>query len=413
MTIETYDQPSDRVSGRSREAGIVQGLILSFVTFLPILATLSVAPAIPRLIEHFADIPNAPLLVTLLLAVPAIFIAITSPFVGLFTDRFGRKPVLVGGVALYGLFGMAPFFMEDLYAILATRAGVGVAEAMLVTVGKTLIGDYFTGERRQRWVGYQNAIDAALGTSMWFIGGYFASFGWRSPFLLYIVAVPLLIAVLLLIWEPESGRNKDKEARIVSTPFPWRPMLVVYSVTLFIGAMYFSYPTNIARALTELGVTTPTLIGILTAVASIGTPIGSLIYTRVTSLTSPTMIGVGLAFIGLGFVAIGLAGTYQVATGFAFLEQFGNGVIGAVMTAWCLSYLPFEHRGRGMGIWGTCWVAGIFSSPFLFRQIETVSGTTQSVFVILGIVCTVSALAVPLFIRATIGAVPAPGSVEK
>ena len=133
-----------------RQAGIVQGIILSLVTFLPILATLSVAPAIPRLIAHFDDVANAPLLVTLLLAIPAIFIAIMSPFVGLFTDRFGRKPVLVAGVALYGIFGMAPFFMEDLYAILATRAGVGISEAMLVTVGKTLIGDYFVGDRRRR-----------------------------------------------------------------------------------------------------------------------------------------------------------------------------------------------------------------------------------------------------------------------
>ena len=389
---------SGSTTQQKRQAGIVQGLILSFVTFLPILATLSVAPAIPRLISHFSDVPNAPLLVTLLLAVPAIFIAVTSPFVGMMSDRFGRKPVLVAGVALYGVFGLAPFFMEDLYAILATRAGVGVAEAMLVTVGKTLIGDYFTGERRQRWVGYQNAIDAALGTSMWFIGGYLASFGWRSPFLLYIVAVPLLVAVLLLIWEPEPS-DDDVKSIEVTTAFPWRPMIVVYGVTLFIGAMYFSYPTNIARALTDLGVSTPTLIGILTALASIGTPLGSLLYTRVTSISAPTMIGIGLGFIGVGFVAIGLSESYQVATGFGFIEQFGNGIIGAVMTAWCLSYLPFEHRGRGMGLWGTCWVAGIFSSPFLFRQIEAVTGTTQSVFAILGVICVLSALVIPLLIR--------------
>ena len=74
------------------QAGIAQGLILSFATFLPILATLSVAPAIPRLIQHFGDIPNAPVLVTMLLSVPAIFIAITSPFVGSPIKRSARSP---------------------------------------------------------------------------------------------------------------------------------------------------------------------------------------------------------------------------------------------------------------------------------------------------------------------------------
>jgi MFS family permease len=382
-----------------RQAGIAQGLILSLVTFLPILATLSVAPAIPRLIQHFGAVANAPVLVTMLLSVPAIFIAITSPFVGIPIRRYGRKPVLVVGIALYGIFGLAPFFMESLHAILVTRAGVGVAEAMLVTVGKALIGDYFTGERRQRWVGYQNAIDAALGTSMWFIGGLLASFGWRSPFLLYFVAIPLLIAVVFLIWEPEP--SQDEESNQAASRFPWRRMAVVYSVTLFAGAMYFSYPTQIARALTELGVATPFLIGILTAIASLGTPLGALAFSRATSLSIPIMMGIGLALIGLPYVGIGLSTHPHIATAIGFVEQIGNGVVGAVLTMWCIRSLPFEHRGQGMGIWGTCLVSGIFISPILFSFMERMTGTVQNGFVIMGTICAISAIIIPMIIRRT------------
>lgn len=386
-----------------RQAGVIQGLVLSLVTFLPILATLSVAPAIPRLIEHFGHVDRAVVLVPMLLTVPAIFIAITSPFVGIPITRFGRKPVLVAGVALYGVFGLAPFFMESLHAILVTRAGVGIAEAMLVTVGKALIGDYYTGERRQRWVGYQNAIDAALGTSMWFIGGLLATFGWRSPFLLYLVAIPLLIAVIYLIWEPQPS-EEDQEAESPgtrSTPFPWRRMTIVYGVTLFTYAMYFSYPTNIARAFTELGVTTPFVIGVLTAIASIGTPLGSLFFSRATTIAIPVMVGLGLALIGIPFIGIGLASDPHVATGIAFFEQIGNGIIGATLTMWCIRSLPFEHRGQGMGIWGTFLVSGIFISPLLFAYMERAVGTVQAGFVIMGSVCTVGALLVPVLIRRT------------
>lgn len=384
-----------------RQAGLVQGIVLSLVTFLPILATLSVAPAIPRLIEHFQHVANAPVLVTMLLSVPAIFIAITSPFVGIPIRRFGRKPVLVTGVALYGVFGLAPFFMENLHAILVTRAGVGVAEALLVTVGKALIGDYFTGERRQRWVGYQNAIDAALGTAMWFIGGLLASFGWRSPFLLYFVAIPLLIAVVFLIWEPEPSEEDRALAENGPTPFPWRRLSVVYGVTLFAGAMYFSYPTNIARALTEMGVATPVLIGLLTAIASLGTPLGALIFARATSVSIPTMLGIGLAFIGVPFIGIGLAGHPYLATGIGFLEQIGNGLVGAVLTIWCIRCLPFEHRGQGMGIWGTFLVSGIFISPLLFAYMERLTGTVQNGFVIMGTICAIAAVLLPIMVRRT------------
>ena len=389
-------------SSRQRKAGAVQGVILSLVTFLPILATLSVAPAIPRLIEHFGHVADARLLVPMLLSVPAIFIAITSPFVGIPIKRFGRKPVLLVGIAMYGVFGLAPFFMEDLHAILVTRAGVGVAEALLVTVGKALIGDYFTGERRQRWVGYQTAIDAALGTSMWFIGGALASFGWRSPFLLYIVAVPLLIAVVFLIWEPKPSEDDNDVA--AGSPFPWRRMAVVYAVTVFTAAMYFSYPTQIARALTELGVATPFAIGVLTALASIGTPLGALLFARATSISIPAMLGIGLALIGIPYIGIGLAGSPNVATAIGFFQQVGNGIIGAGLVMWCLRSLPFEHRGQGMGIWGTCLVSGIFVSPLLFAWLEDRTGTVQNGFVVMGTVCALSALIIPGIIRLTMPA---------
>lgn len=390
---------STNYTGPKQKAGFVQGIILSLVTFLPILATLSVAPAIPRLIEHFSDVADARVLVPMLLAVPAIFIAITSPFVGIPIKRYGRKPVLIVGVALYGVFGLAPFFMDDLHAILVTRAGVGVAEAMLVTVGKALIGDYFTGERRQRWVGYQTAIDAALGTLMWFIGGALASFGWRSPFLLYIVAVPLLVAVIFLLWEPEP--SEDDVAETAGSPFPWRRMTVVYGVTMFTAAMYFSYPTQIARALTELGVATPFVIGMLTAIASIGTPIGALIFSRATSVSIPVMLGIGLVLIGLPYVGIGLSNHPNVATAIGFFQQIGNGIIGAGLVMWCIRSLPFEHRGQGIGIWGTFLVSGIFISPLLFAYLERLTGTVQNGFVVMGTVCAASALVIPVIIRRT------------
>lgn len=385
-----------------RQAGFVQGIILSLVTFLPILATLSIAPAIPRLIDNFNDVPGVALLVTMLLSVTAGAIAVTAPFVGIFVNRFGRKPVLVVGVALYGVFGMAPLLLNDLYVILATRAGLGVAEALLVTVGKVLIGDYFTGERRQRWVGYQNGIDAALGTCMWFIGGLLASLSWRSPFYLYAIAVPLLIAVLCFIWEPQATGDDDSATAPVSGRFPWRRMSIVYGVTLFAGAMYFSFPTQFSRALAELAIASSVTAGLLGAIASIGTPLGSLFFSRATGISLAKIVGIGLAFIGLPFIGIGLASHAHVAAGVGFFEQIGNGIIGAALTMWCLRSLPFEHRAQGMGVFGTFLVSGLFLSPLLFAYMERLTGTVQNGFVVMGSICALSALLLPPLMRATV-----------
>ena len=90
-----------------------------------------------------------------------------------------------------------------------------------------------------------------------------------------------------------------------------------------------------------------------------------------------------------------------MATAIGFLEQIGNGLVGAVLTIWCIRCLPFEHRGQGMGIWGTFLVSGIFISPLLFAWIERLTGTVQHGFVIMGTICAVAAVLIPLLIRRT------------
>jgi hypothetical protein len=57
--------------------------------FLPIIA---LAPALPTILSHFKDVPNAKTVAPILLTVPALCIAIFGCIAGWLTDRFGRRP---------------------------------------------------------------------------------------------------------------------------------------------------------------------------------------------------------------------------------------------------------------------------------------------------------------------------------
>jgi MFS family permease len=379
----------------TRQAGIAQGLVLSLLTFLPIMATVSLGAGMPSFREHFHAAAGAVWFVPMLLTVPAVFIAVISPIAGLLSDRLGRRRVLLAAIVLYGVCGVAPLLLDNLYVILGTRAGVGVSEGMLMTVGKTLVGDYFTGSRRQQWVGYQGVIDACLGSFTWLLGGYLASMGWRGPFFLYLVSIPLLLATAWLIWEPESRPPalSDSPAPVVA-PFPWRTMSVLYAITFATGLMYFSYPVNIAEALKSLGAGSATDIGIVTALASIGTPLGAYLYARSPLRTNSLLLALALLFIGCGYLGIGASSGYKIAAMFGFVEQIGNGIAGAVLIVWCLSHLPFEHRGAGMGFWSTAIVAGIFTSSPFFTVIAQQTGGVSAAFTLLGCTCLGMALLV-------------------
>lgn len=81
-TIETLP-----INQTARRAGAAQAWVLILTMFLPILAIIALAPALPTLMDHFKDVPNAKTVVPLLLVVPALYIAIFGSLAGWLTDR--------------------------------------------------------------------------------------------------------------------------------------------------------------------------------------------------------------------------------------------------------------------------------------------------------------------------------------
>jgi MFS family permease len=71
---------------------VLRGTLLALST-LTIMAGATIAPGLPRMQQHFADVENAGLLVRLVLTVVALSVALFSPVAGILADKFGRKPL--------------------------------------------------------------------------------------------------------------------------------------------------------------------------------------------------------------------------------------------------------------------------------------------------------------------------------
>ena len=150
---------------REAQAGLPQSLLLLLGSCLPVLGAVLLAPVLPRMQAHFGDDPLVAVLVPVSLTIPALVIAVLAPFAGMIADRLGRKPLLLGSMLLYSLFGLLPLWLESLPAIVASRAGLGLAEAGIMTCCTTLIGDYYQGARRERLFALQmvcTSLSAAL-----------------------------------------------------------------------------------------------------------------------------------------------------------------------------------------------------------------------------------------------------------
>lgn len=368
----------------SRPAGALQALILVFTTQLPIMGLLSIVPIIPLLIQQFGHNPNAKYLIPLLVTAPSICIALFSPLAGILADRLGRRRLLLASVLGYGICGFAPFFLSDLTSIIASRLLLGVMEAVIMTVANTLFGDFFPPEPRRKWLAVQSAVGSLSGTTLMFIAGLLGSFGWQGPFTLYLLAFPIFILLIIFTWEPGPRKEDTLAPQMEKQRFPVRSLSLVASITLFCAVLYYVEVLQISQVLHALGLKSAAHIGIASAIAGLGVPLGALVFAKLARCTIRVHLSVVFALFSLGLLGLGKAPNVHWAVAAAFVAQVGCGMLIPVLINWCLAKLSYAHRGRGVGIWTTAFFLGQFVSPFIVTLLGNQLGGLRPAVAALG-----------------------------
>lgn len=376
-----------------RQAGIPQGLTIIVTGFLPILAIVSMFPAVGAMIGHFAPTnPSAGTLVPSMVTAPGLAIAIIALFAGVLVDKYGRRKLLLASTFSYGLIGVIPFFLEDLDQIYASRLLLGVSEAAILTTVNTLIADYWDEGGRRRWLTLQGMVGPALSSVMIFFAGSLAAWRWNGIFLLYLVAIPLSLVMVRYLFEPESDATVRRnlgmdEPGVGGEGFPWAVMLGIGALTLFTSLVYYVFIVNGSLVWQELGIADPESIGQITALPSLFILAGAAIFWLLgrKGVGARWQLAVMLGFLGTGLALMGLASNWQGMIAGMVLQQTGAGMAVPVLIAWAQNQLPYQHRGRGMGLWTATFFFGQFASPLILSAIKGQTGTMQGAFLVAGI----------------------------
>jgi MFS family permease len=213
-------------------------------------------PAVPAIIDHFIKTdPQAMTKVPAMVSAPGLTIAIIALFMGLLVDRFGRRRLLLISTASYGLVGMAPFFLENLDAVYASRLALGVTEAAILTTLNTLIGDYWDEKGRRNWLTLQGLAGPFLGSFSILLSGYLTAIQWNSIFLIYALGFPVFLAALAFLYEPASDTTVRRMLGIGQSTqdFPWKSVALFGGVTLVGSALYYVFIINGGLVWREIG----------------------------------------------------------------------------------------------------------------------------------------------------------------
>jgi MFS family permease len=379
---------------QSRKAGTLQGVLLLLPVIMAVMGVVVLTPVLPRMQAHFKSVPGAQYLVQIALTAPALSIGLLSPIAGAVVDAVGRRRVLLSALVLYAVVGILPIFLGSLTAIILSRLILGATEAAIMTASTTLIGDYFHGSSRDKWLGYQTALATASSVVLFPIGGALGSISWRAPFALYSASLIFMAALVLWTWEPvctEPSAAKG-EARARGERIPWGTLLPMCALGVFGGIMFYTVQIQLSLILSSnYSITSPSRIGLLTALGSIGIPVGAILYRYVAGFPLSALLLSSFLLLGVSFVSMNHAYTYQVAETWVIVNQLGCGLLLPTMVVSVMAKLPFSIRGRGTGLFTGAWFIGQFLSPpavtSLGTQVHGLLGAIQ----LFGVLCLIAA----------------------
>jgi MFS family permease len=382
---------------------------------MSVLGAVLLTPVIPQLIAQFGTDP----LVLLIISAPALMIAVFAPFAGQIADRVGRKNLLIATMFVYAIVGTAPVWLPaELPLILISRLLVGICEAGIMTCCTTLIGDYFSGDRRNRYFGLQSVFTTISATIFLLLGGLLGASGWRTPFFIYGISALIAIPMFFLIWEPKKTEEAIAAARAQATArIPWRLLALPLVVTLFGGFAFFVVLAEPPVIYAALGLTDAQAIGPISAAASLATAILAFLFARLAKLGAKVLLPIAFGAMAVGYVIVWVAagaGSLPGVIAGVLIASAGTGLLLPTLVAWAVGRIPFVSRGRSTGVWTAAFFLGQFVTPLVIGAIQGALRIEVAVAVgIVGIVCAVVAIALAAAVRpGPIVAESAPAEVE-
>ena len=371
---------------KRHEPGMMTGIALLLPVTLSTMAIVLLAPVLPKILEEFSGVAGYDYWVPMILTIPALCIALFSTLAGALGDVFGRRRLLIASFCLYAVVGVAPVFLHDLTAILISRVGVGLAEALIMVLSTTMIGDYFHGPARDKWLAAQTAFASMSALLFFYVGGRLGALGWRMPFWAYLLALVMLALVLAFTWEPRrdaGGQSATVPYKASWAGFPWRRMAVILAITIYGAVFFYTVQIQAASGLALLGVDDPARAGLLTAVASVGVPIGTFLYARIARWPVQRLLMIEFTLLAIGFLLMGQARTSVGFVAGCFVNQLGAGLLLPTLLVWAMGLLSAGIRGRGAGMWQSAFALGQFLSPVIVTLAANVAGGLQHAFLVL------------------------------
>jgi DHA1 family bicyclomycin/chloramphenicol resistance-like MFS transporter len=290
--------------------------------------------------------------------------AIGQIIYGPISDRYGRKPVLMGALALYCAASLVCALSTSIEMLIAVRALQAIGGSGAVVLARAIVRDVYSGARAGRELSMIGSVMALAPVLAPTVGGALQStLGWRSIFFA-LVAAGLAGAAVVWLLLPETLEKRTPEPLSASSMFQSyrlvarNPAYLAYlglAATSYAGL--FAWISGASFVLQNLYGLSPLNFGVVFTVGSIGYMTGATIAARlVVRLGIDRTIGVGGFVVAVGglamvaAVALGLKSALSLVLPVA-VYLAGLGLVLPQATAGAMTPFP-ERAGTASALFG-------------------------------------------------------------
>lgn len=342
--------------------------IVIAVTLMGILGSGSIGPVLPAVAQ---DLNIPPEQIGLVITVFVVPIALGNPVYGVLADRFGRKKILVPSLLLFAIAGAACAFAPNFRTLLEFRFLQGVGAAPLESLALTLIGDFYTGKRLTAAMGF-NASSIGISLALYpLITGALTAIGWRYPFLLPLIAIPIGLLVLFYLKIPQSQKEEQEFNLPAYLHNIWRSvnnrqvlglLFAVLALFMLLFGPYFTYipirANNLGASHVTIGIIQATMA---LSIALVSSQLG--LFAR--SLSELTLIKVSFIVYALAVVITPFLHTIWLLFIPSMLFGAAHGMVFPATQALLGGLAPQEYRAGFMAVNATVLSVGQALGPLL------------------------------------------------
>lgn len=352
--------PTSRFLDRSTPPKLITLILLAGLSALAMNIFL---PSLPGMAQWF----NAPYaLMQLSVALYLALSAVLQVLIGPISDRYGRRPVILGALVLFLLATVGTLVAPNATVFLIFRMTQAVVAAGMV-LSRAVVRDMVADAQAASMIGYVTMGMTIVPMIGPVVGGILdEAFGWQASFGLLLA---LGLVTFALTWL-DLGETATLHQRGVAEQLRQYPALFAsrrfwgYSLTAaFASGCFFAYLGGAPFVGNQIFGLTSSRIGALFALTAVGYLIGNFCAGRFSvriGINRMILLGTIATTLGMAILTVltlaGLSGPV-VFFGLTFSVGFGNGVALPNANAGILSVRP-DLAGTASGLGGAIMIGG-------------------------------------------------------